>query len=89
MDVIAIGICGVVFFGIINAVAAAMMTIQVNEIVPESERFSWWGPGSRDVGRRFRELFPDSLLPTVAACSFWVCVTLLTGMIIISVLGRH
>jgi hypothetical protein len=48
---------------LVNSVVSILIQIQVNEKLPQDERFSWWGHQSLDVGRKHRLLYPESVLP--------------------------
>ena len=64
-----------------------VMKIQVNERLPEEQRFSWWTRNSWKVARKYRELYPDSYLPLIGQCSFWLCLALGTTVLVNS-LGK-
>jgi hypothetical protein len=73
-------IVALVIFGAVTSASSTVMKMQVNDRVPEDERFSW-SRNYADVGRKYRQLFPDSLLPDIARCSGWICLLLLaTGV---------
>jgi hypothetical protein len=80
-------IYGVVAFLILAAVsstASTMMKIRVNNELKKDERFSWWSRDYSDVGRKHRQLFPESSLPDIARFSAWMCLLLLAAAILIS-----
>ena len=82
------GIVVFLIFGAATSAASAVMKIQVNDRVPEDERFSWWSRNYTDVGRKYRELFPGSPLPDIARYSGWICLLLLAAGVLNSFFDR-
>jgi len=48
---------------LVNTVVSVLIQIQVNEKLPRNERFSWWTRQGFAVGRKHRQLYPESVLP--------------------------
>lgn len=80
------GIVVFLIFGLVTDVASTVMKTQVNDKLPEGERFSWWARNYSAVGRKYREFYPDSLLPDLARYSGWVCLFLLVAAVLSSFL---
>jgi hypothetical protein len=53
-----------------NTVVSILIQVRVNEKLPRSERFSWWTRQGFDVGRKHRQLFPESVLPDLQIALF-------------------
>ncbi len=62
--------------------ASIVMKLQVNEKLPPEERFSWWNRDFWKVARKYQEFYPDSYLPLIDKCSFWLCVALAAVFIV-------
>jgi hypothetical protein len=71
-------------FGLITDGTATIMKIRINEKLPQGERFSWWARNYSAVGQKYRELFPNSLLPDISRYSGWICVLLFVASIMAS-----
>jgi hypothetical protein len=82
------GVIAFLVFGVVTSAASTVMQIRVNDRVPKDERFSWWSRNYAEVGRKHRELFPDSPLPDIARYSGWVCLLLLAIGVLNSLLDR-
>jgi len=82
------GIIAFLIFGVVTNTASTVMKMQVNDRVSEDERFSWWSRNYAEVGRKHRELFPDSPLPDIARYSGWVCLLLLAAGVLVSLLEK-
>jgi len=74
--------------GIVANVSTTMVKLQVNAKLPENERFSWWVHYTNEVGRRHRELFPDSALSDIALYSRLACLFLFVSIVLISIFNR-
>jgi len=61
---------------VVNNFTAITMKQQVNATLPTGQRFSWWNRDVRQVSRKYLEIFPESYLPIVERCSFWVAIVL-------------
>ena len=61
---------------VVNNYADISMKVQVNQRLPEQERFSWWSRSSWAVARKYAEFYPDSNLPLIGLSSFWLCIVL-------------
>ncbi len=57
---------------ILNAYCAIVMKMFVNSTQPVDERFSWSVRNDSKVARKYLELRPDSVLPLIFRCSYWV-----------------
>jgi hypothetical protein len=73
------GIVAFLIFGVVTSASSTVMKMRVNDRVPEDERFSWWSRNYADVGRKYRQLFPDSVLPDIARYSGWISLLLLAA----------
>ena len=82
------GIIAFLIFGVVTSTASTVMKMQVNDRVSEDERFSWWSRNYAEVGRKHRELFPDSPLPDIARYSGWICLLLLAAGVLVSLLEK-
>jgi hypothetical protein len=82
------GIAAFLIFGVVTNASSTVMQMRVNDRVPEDERFSWWSRNYADVGRKYRELFPESPLPDIARYSGWICLLLLAAGVLISFFGK-
>lgn len=67
---------------VVNNCADISMKIQVNQRLPEQERFSWWSRNSWAVSRKYGEFYPDSNLPLIGQFSFWVGVVLGAALVV-------
>lgn len=73
-----------VAFGVVAIAAvvfAAMVKLQVNRMLPEDQRFPWWSRATSSVFAMHRELFPDSLLSSIAMGSFWLAILLIGAIV--------
>jgi hypothetical protein len=73
------GIIVFLIFGVVTSASSTVMKMRVNDRVPEDAQFSWWSRNYADVGRKYRELFPDSPLPDIARYSGWICLLVLAA----------
>ena len=55
---------------LVSAVSDVVMKMQVNDKLPENDRFSWWNRDAWTVARRYQEFYPESFLPLVSLCAF-------------------
>jgi len=78
------GIVAFLIFGLVTDATSTMMKMQVNDKLPEAERFSWWARNYSTIGRKYPEVYPDSLLPDLARYSGWVCIFLLAAAVLSS-----
>lgn len=69
---------------LVNNYADTVMKIRINRRLPAEERFSWWSRNSWKVARKYGEFCPDSYLPLIARCSFWLCASLLAGLLLVT-----
>jgi hypothetical protein len=67
---------------IVTNLADVAMKIQVNERLPSEEKFSWWNRDSWRVARKYRDFYPNSYLPLISQCTFWLFVVLLSAGIV-------
>lgn len=80
-------IFGIVVFiicGLITDGTSTVMKIYVNEKLPDNERFSWWARNYSAISEKYREFYPDSLLPYLARYSGWACIFLFVAAILSS-----
>jgi hypothetical protein len=78
-----------IIFLLVNTVVLTVMKIQVNQIVPPRDRISWWARDTRnEIGRKYREIFPDSVVPSLGHITGWVCIGLVAVLIGIALFGR-
>jgi hypothetical protein len=82
------GIIAFLIFGAVSSTASTVMKMHVNDRVSEDERFSWWSRNYAEVGRKHRDLFPDSLLPDIARYSGWICLLLLAAGVLVSLVEK-
>jgi hypothetical protein len=83
-----LGIIAFLIFGVVSSTASTVMKMHVNDRVSEDERFSWWSRNYADVGRKYREFFPDSPLADIARYSGWMCLLLLAVGVVVSFLEK-
>ena len=57
------------------------MKLQVNSTLPEDKKFSWWNNDVRQVARKYKELYPDSMLWLVGRASYFVVLGLICGIV--------
>ena len=78
-----------IVFLVVNTVVLTMMKIQVNQIVPPKDRISWWVRDTKnEIGRKYHEIFPDSMLPSIGRITGWICIGLVAVSIGIALFGR-
>jgi hypothetical protein len=68
--------------GAVTNVASMAMKLKVNSHLPSEERFSWWSRNFSEVGRKYLELFPGSMVLNISKYSWWACLALLLAMIV-------
>jgi hypothetical protein len=61
------------------------MKLQVNSLLPEGQKFSWWYQNSWRVAKKHRELYPDSLLWLISLASYFVVLGLVVGLVVITI----
>jgi hypothetical protein len=64
--------------------AAIRMKMQVNSLLPEDQKFSWWYQNSWRVAKKHRELYPGSLLWLISRASCFVVLGLMLGLVAIT-----
>lgn len=82
------GVIAFLIFGVVTSTASTVMQLRINDRVPEDERFSWWSRNYAEVGRKYREFFPNSPLPDIARYSGWMCLLLLAAGVFNSILDK-
>jgi hypothetical protein len=73
-----------ILLAVVTKYSAIAMKIQVNHRLPLGERFSWWNRDAGKVVRKYRELYPDSRLPSIGQWTFWLFLAMLVGWAIAS-----
>jgi hypothetical protein len=68
--------------GIVTNVASIAMKLKVNSHLPNEERYSWWSQNFSEVGRKYLEFFPGSMVPNISRYGRWACLALLLAMIV-------
>ncbi len=67
---------------IVTNIADIAMKIQVNERLTAEEKFSWWNRDSWRVAKKHKEFYPNSYLPMISQCSFWLVVASLSWVLV-------
>jgi hypothetical protein len=80
--IFAFELVGLIVCGTVTNVASMAMKLKVNSLLPNEERFSWWSQNFSEVGRKYLELFPGSMVPNITRYSRWACLALLLAMIV-------
>jgi hypothetical protein len=67
---------------VVNNYADIAMKIQINDRLPAKEKFSWWSRNSWAVARKYGEFYPNSNMPLISQCSFWLAAALGAAFVI-------
>jgi hypothetical protein len=71
-----------IVFGVVNTAVLAVMKIQVNQRASAEDQISWWVHDTKnEIGRKYGEIFPESILPGIGRITTWICFGLFAAMI--------